>query len=94
MIVSLVLAMSENGVIGKDNDLPWRLPADLRHFRKVTTGHTVIMGRKTHESIGFPLKKRRNVVLSRQEGLTIEGCEVFGSLGDALKSAVGEDEVF
>lgn len=94
MIVSLVLAVSENGVIGKNNRLPWRLPADMRFFRQLTTGHTVIMGRKTFDSIGKPLKNRRNVVVSRNKELEIEGCEVLHSLGDALKSAIGEREVF
>ncbi len=94
MIVSLVLAVSENGVIGKDNQLPWHLPADLRHFKRLTSGHTIIMGRKTYESIGKPLPKRRNIVVSRNTEFAAEGIEVFNSLGDALKACIGEDEVF
>ena len=94
MIVSMVLAASENHVIGKDGDLPWRLPADLRFFKQLTTGHTIIMGRKTFDSIKKPLPNRRNVVITRQKGLEIEGCDVYNSLGEALKSAVGEEEVF
>ena len=94
MIVSLVLAVSENGVIGRDNQLPWHLPADLRFFKQLTTGHTVIMGRKTYDSIGKPLPNRRNVVVSRKVGYAIDGVEVFESLGAALKACIGEDEVF
>jgi dihydrofolate reductase len=94
MIVSLVLAVSDNGVIGRDNQLPWHLPADLRFFKQLTTGHTVIMGRKTYESIGRPLPNRRNIVVSRQEGMGIAGVEVYDSLGGALKACIGEDEVF
>jgi dihydrofolate reductase len=94
MIVSLVLAVSENGVIGRDNQLPWHLPADLRHFKQLTTGHTVIMGRKTYESIGRPLPNRRNVVVSGSGMAQAEGLEVHDSLGEALKSCLGEDEVF
>ena len=94
MIVSLVLAVSENGVIGKDNQLPWHLPADMKFFKQLTTGHTVIMGRKTYDSIGRPLPNRRNVVISRKVDFTLAGVEVFESLGGALKSCIGEDEVF
>jgi dihydrofolate reductase len=94
MIVSLVLAVSENGVIGKENQLPWRLPADMKFFKQLTTGHTVIMGRKTYESIGRPLPNRRNMVVSRNEELSIPGVEVYDSLGGALKACIGEDEVF
>lgn len=94
MRVSLVLAVAENGVIGKDNQLPWHLPADLKFFKQLTSGNTVIMGRKTYESIGRPLPNRRNLVVSRNEGFTAAGVEVYTSLGDALKSSLGEDEVF
>jgi dihydrofolate reductase len=94
MIVSLVVAVSENGVIGKENQLPWRLPSDLRFFKQLTTGHVVIMGRKTFESIGKPLPNRRNLVISRNVDFGAEGVEVFQNIGDALKSCLGEDEVF
>ena len=94
MIVSLVLAVSENGIIGKDNQLPWNLPADLRHFKNLTTGHTIIMGRKTFESIGKPLPNRRNIIVSRNSDFKAEGTEVINNLGDALKACIGEDEVF
>jgi dihydrofolate reductase len=94
MIVSLVLAVADNGIIGSNNQLPWHLPADLRFFKQLTSGHTVIMGRKTHESIGKPLPNRRNIVVSRQEGIDWAGVEVYNSLGSALKACIGEDEVF
>lgn len=92
MMVSAVVAVSENGIIGKDNQLPWRLPSDLRFFKRLTTGHTVIMGRKTYQSIGRPLPNRRNIVIST--GFSEDGVEVYGNLGDALKACIGEDEVF
>ena len=83
MTICLIVAASENDVIGKNNKLPWHLPNDLRYFRTVTNGHTVIMGRKTYESIGKPLPGRRNIVISTTVK-RIPGCEVFLSLGDAL----------
>jgi dihydrofolate reductase len=94
MIVSLVLAVAENGVIGRNNQLPWHLPADMKFFKQLTTGHTVIMGRKTYDSIGRPLPNRRNIVISRQEDISIPGVEVMSSLGAALKACMREDEVF
>lgn len=83
MIVSLVVARSENGVIGRDNQLPWSLPADLRHFRRVTMGHPMVMGRRTHESIGRPLPGRHNIVLSRDRRYRAPGCSVVGSWEEA-----------
>lgn len=94
MTVSLVLAASENGVIGKDNQLPWRLPADLRYFKRLTTGHSILMGRKTYDSIGKALPKRRNIVITRNPDLALPDAEVFLGLGEALKACVGEEEVF
>jgi dihydrofolate reductase len=94
LIVSLIAAMAENRVIGRDNALPWRLPSDMKHFKELTIGHTVIMGRKTYDSMGQPLMERRNVVISRDPGLTYDGAEVVSSLEDALGLAAGEDEVF
>ncbi|MGB0648028.1 MAG: dihydrofolate reductase [Bradymonadia bacterium] len=89
--LTLVAALSTQRVIGRDNQLPWRLPADLKLFKKLTVDHTVLMGRKTYESIGRPLPKRRNIVLSRR-GVDHEGIEVFNSLAQALKALgdVGE----
>ena len=93
MIVSIVVAISENNAIGKNNQLLWYLPADLKHFKNITTGHTVIMGRKTYESVGKPLPNRRNIIITRQD-ITIEGCEVVKSIEDALALCASEEEVF
>jgi len=93
MTVSQVVAISENHVIGKDNKLLWYLPNDLKHFKEITTGHTVIMGRKTYESVGKPLPRRRNIIITRQ-AITIDGCEVVNSIEAALALCRDEDEVF
>ncbi len=85
--------MDENNVIGKDNDLPWYLPNDLKYFKKVTTGHTIAMGRKTYESIGRPLPNRQNIVLTRDLSYNAEGCTVIHSI-DELKPYLNDDEVF
>jgi dihydrofolate reductase len=81
-------------VIGKDGGMPWHIPEDLKHFRRVTMGHAIIMGRKTHESIGRPLPRRRNIVITRNRDAAFEGCEVAHSLGDAIAMARdgGDDE--
>lgn len=89
--LALIVARARNGVIGAAGALPWRLPEDLKHFRRVTTGHAIVMGRKTYDSIGRPLPERRNIVVSRQAGLTIAGCEVARSLSDALALARATD---
>jgi dihydrofolate reductase len=93
MTTTIVVAISENHAIGKDNKLLWYLPNDLKHFKEITTGHTVIMGRKTYESVGKPLPKRRNIIITRQN-ITIEGCEVVGSIEAAIELCKTEDEVF
>jgi dihydrofolate reductase len=93
MTVSIVVAISENHAIGKDNKLLWHLSADLKHFKEITTGHTVIMGRKTYKSVGRPLPKRRNIIITRQP-IAIEGCEVVNSIEAALSLCADEDEVF
>src|SRR6478609_9051985 len=93
-MVSLVVAAAQNNVIGKGNALPWDLPNDLKHFREVTAGHAIVMGRKTFESIGRPLPKRRNLVITRQEGYQPKGVEVFGSLEAALAAVPADEEVF
>ena len=90
MRVSLVVALAENGVIGRDGGLPWRVPADLKHFKAITMGKTIVMGRKTYESIARPLPGRRNVVLSRNAARVAPGVEVVGSLDEAL--AIGGNE--
>ena len=94
MIVSLIAAAAENDVIGAHGALPWKLPADLKRFRALTSGHAVIMGRKTYESIGRPLPKRRNIVVTHQADFAPAGCEVVHSLGDALALVAGEADVF
>jgi dihydrofolate reductase len=94
MIVSLVVAISKNNAIGKDNQLLWYLPADLKHFKEITSGHTIIMGRKTYESIGKALPKRRNIVITRNTGLMLPGVEVMHNLQEALDSCREENEVF
>lgn len=93
MIVSAIYAISENDVIGKDNGLPWYLPADLKHFKEKTLGKPIIMGRKTFDSMGKPLPKRRNIVVTRDASWSRDGVEVAGSVAEALGLAVGEKEV-
>jgi dihydrofolate reductase len=85
--VVLVAAVADNGVIGRDGDIPWSLPEDLKHFRRTTKGHTVVMGRATFESIGHPLPYRSNVVLTRQPGWSAEGVFVAGSVAEAIRLA-------
>ena len=88
-MIAIVVARSSNGVIGRDGGLPWRLPTDLRRFRELTSGHSVVMGRRTFESLpdAFrPLPERRNVVLSRSPDYAAEGAEVYGDLEAALSA--------
>ncbi len=95
--VVLIAAVARNGVIGRDNSLPWHLPEDMKHFRRVTAGHAVLMGRKTWESLPErfrPLPGRRNVVLSRQAGWQAPGAETAASLPAALQVLSGADRVF
>jgi len=96
MIISLIVAAAENGIIGREKAIPWHLPRDLKRFRRLTKGHHVIMGRRTYESIGRPLADRVNLVLSESEDLQIEGCTVLASLVGALALARenGESETF
>lgn len=96
MILSIVVAIAEDNAIGKDNQLLWHLPADLKHFKDITSGHTIIMGRKTYDSIGRPLPNRRNIVITRSQDLIIPGIEVTNSLDQALSlcDAEEEEEVF
>lgn len=93
MIISIVVAISENNAIGKDNKLLWHLPNDLKHFKQITSGNTVIMGRKTFDSVGRPLPNRRNIIITRNNK-AIDGCEVVHSIEEALKLCVNEIEVF
>jgi dihydrofolate reductase len=96
MIVSIIVAASENNVIGRDNQLPWHLPADLKYFKQTTMGKPVIMGRKTFESVGRPLPGRPNIIITRQEDYAREGIIVTASLQEALDAAHAfeVDEVF
>jgi dihydrofolate reductase len=91
--ISIIVAASENGTIGKDQKIPWKLRSDMRRFKEITTGHPVIMGRKTYESIGKPLPNRRNIVVSRSPTYTASGCEVTTSLQAAIELIV-DGEVF
>jgi dihydrofolate reductase len=92
--LALIAAVARNGVIGGGNALPWRLPADMQRFRALTTGHSVIMGRKTWESIGRPLPGRQNIVVTRQTDYAANGAIVRSSLDDALRAATMPDPVF
>lgn len=83
-MLSLIAAVGRNGVIGKDNQLLWYLPADLQHFKRLTTGHAIVMGRKTYESIGRPLPNRTNIVVTRQPDFRVSGCVVVPSLEEAM----------
>ena len=94
MTVSLVVAHAENRTIGRGGTLPWHLPADLQFFKRLTTGHTIVMGRKTYESIGRPLPNRRSIVISRDPEFRADGVDVAHSLDDALAMAAGDDDVF
>jgi dihydrofolate reductase len=91
--ISLVAAVTAGGVIGRDGGIPWRLPADLAHFRTLTMGHVLILGRKTFDSLGRALPGRRMIVLSRDPAFRAAGCEIAGSLENALEGA-GGGEVF
>lgn len=92
-MISIIVATDRNNLIGKDNDLPWRIPADLAYFKKVTMGSTIVMGRKTYESIGKPLPNRRNIILSRQE-FHADGCETLHSLEEVQHLNKDDEELF
>ncbi len=93
-MISMIAAMAHSRVIGMDGDMPWHMPEDLKHFRRMTQGKTVIMGRKTFDSIGKkPLPNRRNIVITRQADLVCDGCDVFNDLQQALDSCGAEEEI-
>lgn len=94
MITSIIVAISKNNAIGKDNELLWNIPEDLKHFKDTTSGHTIIMGRKTFESIGRALPNRRNIIITRDESYSKDGVEIVNSLIKALDACKYEDEVF
>lgn len=93
MIISIITAMDQNRLIGKENGLPWRLPADLQFFKKVTMAKPVIMGRKTYESIGRPLPGRQNIIVTRDAAYTAESCAVVLSIDEAIAKSIGTNEV-
>ena len=92
--VSIIVAMAQNRTIGINNTLPWRIPEDLRHFKALTMGHHMIMGRKTFDSIGKPLPGRTTVVVTRDRNLKIAGCVMAYSLQDAIAACAGDEEIF
>jgi len=99
MIISLIAAMSKNRVIGKNNDLPWRLPDDMKYFQNTTNGHVVIMGRKNFDSLPAkfkPLPNRTNIILTRNKEFEADGCEIFTDLSEAVRFANNckEEELF
>ena len=94
MVVSIIVAMAENNVIGRDMDLPWHISADLKRFKALTMGHHIVMGRKTYESIGRLLPGRTTVIITRQENYQVEGAVVVNSLVEAQAVATGDSELF
>jgi len=92
MNISIIAAMARNRIIGINNTLPWRLPADLQHFKQITMGKPVIMGRKTYESIGRPLPGRLNIIISQNLDYSVEGCQVVHSIAEAFSAASHYDE--
>ena len=93
MIISIIAGMDKNHLIGQDNRLPWRLPADMKHFRRHTLGKPVVMGRKTFESIGKPLPQRTNIILTRDRGYQVEGCTITHSTEEVLDTASSSEEI-
>ncbi|QOR65155.1 dihydrofolate reductase [Cytobacillus suaedae] len=93
-MISLLVAMDNNRLIGKDNDLPWHLPADLAYFKLVTMGHSIIMGRKTFDSIGRPLPGRENIIITRNKEYKADGCKVIHSIEEVLELNQNDKELF
>jgi dihydrofolate reductase len=89
-MLAIIVAMDNNNLIGTNNSLPWHLPADLQYFKQTTLGKTVVMGRKTYQSIGKPLPNRKNVILTRDVNFSVDGCEIIHSL-DELKNYKNDD---
>lgn len=95
MTISIIAAIAENNVIGKNNGLIWHISEDLKRFKKLTSGHPAVMGRKTYESLPFkPLPKRKNIILSRNKDLIYKGATVINSLEKVIKECKNEDEIF
>ena len=95
-IISAIAAMAENRTIGNKNQLPWHLPEDLKHFKSITSGHAVLMGRRTYDSIGRPLPNRTNIILTRDINFVAPDCVIASSIDEALSTAkdLGTDEIF
>jgi len=93
MVISLIAAMTPDRVIGRNNQLPWHMPADLQHFKNLTSHKTILMGRKTYQSIGRPLPNRRNIIITRDTNFAAPGCEIFHSIDEALTALKDEAEV-
>ncbi len=93
MRISIIAAVSKNGVIGKNNSLPWKLPSDMKKFKELTIGKPVIMGRKTFESIGKPLAGRINIILTRNSDFNAEGVAIVNSPEEALQMVADQDEI-
>ena len=93
-MITLIAAIGDNNELGKNNDLIWHLPADLKRFKQVTTGHHIIMGRKTYESIGKPLPNRTTVIITRNKDYKVEGCITTNSLEHAIEIAKNDDNAF
>ena len=94
MTLSIIVAAAENRVIGHNNNLVWQLSSDLKHFKNITTGHSVIMGRKTFESMGTALPNRRNIVITRNKDYAAPGCEIVADIDAALQLVEKEEEAF
>lgn len=93
-MLTIIAAIGENNALGKNNQLIWHLPADLKRFKKVTSGHHIIMGRKTFESLGKPLPNRTTIIITRDKNYSAEGCLVVHSLSDAVKAASSDENPF
>jgi dihydrofolate reductase len=93
-MITIIAAIAQNNALGKNNDLIWHLPADLKRFKQRTTGHYILMGRNTFESIGRPLPNRTTVIITRNENYAKEGCLIAHSLEDAIEMAKEEEQVF
>ncbi|MDW7675201.1 MAG: dihydrofolate reductase [Bacillota bacterium] len=94
MTISIIVAMDKNSLIGKGNELPWNIPEDLAYFKEITTGHKVIMGRKTFESIGKPLPNRTNIVITRDTDFKPAGCQVVNSVEEVMDLIKKDEEAF
>jgi len=93
-MISIIVAVAQNNVIGKNNDLLWHIPRDMKHFKETTTGHHIISGRKTFESFGKPLPKRTNIIITRNKNYLQDGCIVVNSLENAINYAKNDTEIF